>query len=1027
MPTKNKVLIGYKKGKQVAKLNSDKAIQDTNSSSIVSKRSVERLYYPTTAHAEHTSSLEDAHFFRYFVKKPQRRAPLINRGYWIRMEAVHAVVKQFLQSNQGARKVIVNLGCGYDPLPFQYLAKISTNRSKTIFIDADYPDLINLKVSAIAASEDLSRVVGDRHHLNVSHSSIKLASSSYYCVGCDLSNLENFEKALEACGVLQDDCDLLFIAEVSLTYMNTEEADKLVQWASGIARGQAQFALLEQILPAGADHPFARTMLRHFNHLNTPIKSVSTYPTVEDQIKRFATRGWKSVTCTDLHTFWRNSVSAEEKSRMEKIEHFDEWEEFFLFCQHYILLVASTSSHTANGIVPVSIRPSTIDRAWTIDSVECPLLRRRWGATASKSDTSIVYFGGLSPTTRLDTSLLVTSDDDTPFFVKSTTSPSPRMCHAIAALSPGRFLMTGGRGSPAAPLSDCWTFSSVSNEWEQTTPMPGARYRHVMAAISLGQVIVFGGQVDDASSAEWLLFDAESSSWTELECEVKLGMRLSPGFCWLGKYGILSGGFNRFGDVYDEVYKWSVSGNMIILELVSNQIVKDNLVRAGCQMVSWAEDSVLLVGGIQSHGILQMNDSFKIINFTEMSTTNIEVHSQDNFPMLIGCSVHITKDKEIVVVGGGAVCFSFGACWNELAVVRAVTARKRQWTVAVGADKAFAIGPDLSTSRGVEVKTTNTTVVQESIEDTVTIGEIGQRDPKSVEDWKEIYSYGMPVVVKKADIGSCTSTWTPYYVKDKVGVDRPVTVHISKSHAMNFQRKNFRYDVVPFGEFIDRVYGVNDNANDSDELLYLRSLSALNPKSKTANISEDFPAIATDFQLPPELRLFIGDKAFSSPLRISSPGVGMWLHYDVTANFLIQVRGTKRVRLYPPSDVSELSFPAGASSSRIPNIFDNSGNSIGNVHPLETVMCPGDIIFIPAMWLHATLPLEPSISINVFWKDLEPSLYSQGRDIYGNRDLKAYEEGRALIRRISKSFETVPAEIRQFYLARLSDELRNGD
>ncbi|KAK9326361.1 S-adenosyl-L-methionine-dependent methyltransferase [Lipomyces orientalis] len=1026
MRTEKKALNGYKKGKQIAKLNSDKAIQDTNGSSIVSKRSVERLYYPTTGHAGHNSSLEDAHFLRYFVKKPQRRAPLINRGYWIRMEAVHTVVKQFLQSNKGSRKVIVNLGCGYDPLPFQYLAKKSTNRSKTIFVDVDYPDLINLKVSAIAASEDLSRVVGDRHQLNSFHSSIKLASSSYYCVGCDLSNLPDFEKALEACGVLQSDCDLLFIAEVSLTYMNTEEADKVVQWACGIAVGQTQFALLEQILPAGADHPFARTMLRHFNHLNTPIKSVSTYPTIEDQINRFETRGWSSVSCTDLHTFWCKSVSAEEKSRMETIEHFDEWEEFFLFCQHYILLVASTNRNPANGHVAVSIRPSTADRAWIVDSVEHPLLRRRWGAAASKSDTSILYFGGLSPTTRLGTSVVVTSDDDRPFSVNSTTSPSPRMCHAIAALSPGRFLMTGGRGSPAAPLSDCWTFRSGSNEWEQTTSMPGSRYRHAMATISPGQVVVFGGQVDDTSSAEWLLFDAESSSWTELECEVKLGMHLSPGFCWLGKYGILSGGFNRFGDIYEEVYKWSVSGNRIILESVSDQIVKDNLARGGCQMVSWTEDSVLLVGGIQPHGILQMNDSFKIISFTEMSTTNIEVYSQNNFPMLIGCSVHITNDKEIVVVGGGAVCFSFGACWNELAVVRPVTVLKRQWTVAVEAQKALAIGPDMSTTRDMEVKTTDMTDAQESIEGTVTIGEIGQRDPKSVEDWKEIYSIGMPVLVKNADIGSCTSTWTPDYVKDKVGVDRPVTVHISKSHAMNFQRKNFRYDVLPFGEFIDRVYGVNDNANDSDELLYLRSLSALNPKSKTANIVEDFPAIATDFQLPPELRLFIGDKAFSSPLRISSPGVGMWLHYDVTANFLIQVRGTKRVRLYPPSDVSELSVPAGASSSRIPNIFDKSGNSIVNVHPLETVMCPGDIIFIPAMWLHATLPVEPSISINIFWKDLEPSLYSQGRDIYGNRDLKAYEEGRALIKRISKSFDAVPAEIRQFYLARLSDELRNG-
>ncbi|KAK9349665.1 S-adenosyl-L-methionine-dependent methyltransferase, partial [Lipomyces doorenjongii] len=647
MTTDKKGPIGHRKGTQTAKLNSDKAIQETNSSSIVSKRSVERLYYPTTCHSsESNPSLEDAHFFRYFVQKPQRRAPLINRGYWIRMEAVHTVVKQFLQSNPESRKVVVNLGCGYDPLPFQYLAKASTNRSKTIFVDADYPDLINIKVNKISASVDLLRVIGERYNLNQSYSAVKLASASYYCVGCDLSNLGDLERALNACGVLCEGWDLLFIAEVSLTYMNTEAADKVVQWASGVSRGQAQFALIEQILPAGADHPFARTMLRHFNRLNTPIKSVYTYPTIEDQISRFSSRAWNSVVCTDLQTFWYNQVSAEDKRRMEDVEHFDEWEEFFLFCQHYILLVASTGNMTNKGKGGVSVRSSTVDEAWNIDTFDSPSLRRRWGAATSTSDRSIVYFGGLSPTTRLATSVLVTSKDATSFSIKSATYPSPRMCHAIVELAPERFLMTGGRGSPATPLSDCWIFNSGSNEWKQTTDMPGSRYRHAMATISPGRVVVFGGHVDNDASAEWLLFDSESSMWTTLECEVKLGLHISPGFCWLGKYGILSGGFNRIGDIYEHIYKWSICGNRINLELI--QIGNDNLVRAAAQMAPWTEDSVLLVGGIKPRGLLQMNDSFKIINLSEMSTINIEIDNKEKFPMLIGCSLGVDTNDEYI-------------------------------------------------------------------------------------------------------------------------------------------------------------------------------------------------------------------------------------------------------------------------------------------------------------------------------------------------------------------------------------------
>lgn len=75
-------------------------VMATNSSSIVSKRSVERLYHP------------EPHFFRYFVKKPQRRSPVINRGYWLRMRAIKRTVDNFLKPPGAKRKVVINLGCG---------------------------------------------------------------------------------------------------------------------------------------------------------------------------------------------------------------------------------------------------------------------------------------------------------------------------------------------------------------------------------------------------------------------------------------------------------------------------------------------------------------------------------------------------------------------------------------------------------------------------------------------------------------------------------------------------------------------------------------------------------------------------------------------------------------------------------------------------------------------------------------------------------------------------------------------------
>lgn len=84
-----------------AKDKRDDFIMDTNNSSIVSKRSVEKLYYAG-----------QPEYFRYFVKKFQRRSPLINRGYWLRMKAISHVVDDFLKTDDGKHKIVLNLGCG---------------------------------------------------------------------------------------------------------------------------------------------------------------------------------------------------------------------------------------------------------------------------------------------------------------------------------------------------------------------------------------------------------------------------------------------------------------------------------------------------------------------------------------------------------------------------------------------------------------------------------------------------------------------------------------------------------------------------------------------------------------------------------------------------------------------------------------------------------------------------------------------------------------------------------------------------
>lgn len=251
---------------------------------------------------------------------------------------------------------------------------------------------------------------------------------------------------------------------------------------------------------------------------------------------------------------------------------------------------------------------------------------------------------------------------------------------------------------------------------------------------------------------------------------------------------------------------------------------------------------------------------------------------------------------------------------------------------------------------------------------------------------------------------------------------------------MDFNSKNFRYVKLGFSEMMGRI-GRGDR-------LYLRSLSTANPSEEPAQLSQDFPQLAKDFKLADTLNLDTKN-IFSSILRVSGK-VNMWLHYDVSslcpdlkdkyshgyqvmANVYAQVQGSKRMILFPPSDVSYLAFAPGASSSSLDVFGEGNKEAMAYSHPHEAVLEPGDVLFLPSMWLHTAMPLsESSVAVNIFFRDMAKG-YSGGKDVYGNKDLQGYEKGRQDISKIKKALQGLPRETQQFYSLRLADELLSID
>ncbi|EHK18658.1 uncharacterized protein TRIVIDRAFT_44191 [Trichoderma virens Gv29-8] len=985
----------------------DDLVMGTNSSSITSKRSVERLYHSN-----------EVPFFRYFVPKFQRRAPLINRGYWLRLRAIDTIV-----------------------------------HNDVLFIDVDYPDLIKKKRAIVLQTPELRSLLGEDFTLGDEDKDGLLLRSNKYCqLGCDLRQLDRLRMTLESFISLPE-CAILFVAEVSITYMDTLSADSLIQWGSTVGR-ENDFCLLEQILPFGKSHPFAQQMLSHFVKLGTPLRSVEQYPTVESQVRRFQDRGWPRVEIKDLWQAWSSEefVTDSERIALDDVEPFDEWEEFILFARHYSILHASTSCNESSS--PQTSASAASESPKTFAGLRVEMIgrsikkptKRRFGNSMILSNALGQRYAlnllGMSLNSRESTYDIFSLDGQhqtTPQLPPS--GPPARMCFTLTDLGDYGVMLVGGRTSPSCALSDCWLFErGVNPRWRVMPQLPVPLFRH--SALRLGNsslLLIFGGKKSSSQlSDEFFLFNPQRACWQSCTilgpapetCFGSLVCNSSSPSSTPGVFsGMLAGGISKNGCIATKQYIWKINTcetepTISFSPTTTNNPNSQILSSFGAQTVHLGS-SVIICGGMGAdpclHGqtiavITTSGEGFEVSNF---STPNYE----DPMPFMIGSSV-VQDGDSLLVLGGGATCFSMGTFW-ETGIYKICLP---DHILKSSYSSSGIYNPSNSTvdligcrkfSAASAITSPDSVNNPDHQDQGVSLTSVPRIQLESAEQFQKIVGEGKPVIFKSCSIGECQQKWTPDFLVNRIGANEKFVIHESyeDTGVLDFNSKNFAYVTDSFGNIMNKL--------QSGARVYLRALSRNKPSELPAKLEEDFPNLAEDFTLPPEMA-YIKDHLFSSVLRLSGRA-NMWLHYDVMANVYAQVAGVRKMILFPPSDVKHMSFAPGASSSSV-NVFQalETSSLLRATHPHEAVLHPGDVLLIPALWLHTAAPItDMSTAVNVFFRDPgQKDHYSSGRDVYGNKDLEAYEKGRQAIARIAKSLQSLPSAAREFYLCRLEDELR---
>lgn len=818
-----------------------------------------------------------------------------------------------------------------DPLPWRSLFRHAEDCLSARFVDIDCLEVMAPKCEIVKRTPELIAPLTALEFPENSH--VLLRSDQYCQVACDLRHLTEIDKALLQVIDIHGS-EILFIAEVSMAHMEVEAADALIHWAGAI--GDAEFCLLEHILPDGPSSPFAHAMLQHFAKLNTPVKSVERYPTVNSQRKRFKTLGWPNSRAQSLWGAWSDPlyISPTQRRALDKVEAFDEWEEFVHFASHYCVLHAQTaelwpetfSRESSTAETDLEQFPTTgIDVIFSPTIAPKSVSPRRFGApllvqTVLGQQAVVNIFGhGIDGHLRSCDLYCKSADSDAPSqIILPQGGPGARSYFTLTDLGDYGYLLAGGKGSPAAPFNDCWVFKKDANQWIETHSLPVPLFRHAVERLGNSKLVLLaGGRLDSTTVHSGFLVYHPTVGW--VRCVIK-GTLQPPALsgCLLSCstalrpnpfafHGILAGGMTADGIVSNEVLKWVLNVSKpteptITFEPTVSRWPAQLLARYGASSAR-VGDWVVVAGGVAATGTVptqqgvvrfraygEKNETYECLEYTH------KLGPKAPRPFFIGTSIVAVDSFEVAIIGGGTPCFSTETGWSH-GIYTFDTRASPSCAESVQKRAVWKYSKTPTVTNEASTITRDTSLHHIGLSSTTPIPRI---ELNSAEHFGSILQSGRPVVFQNLELGRCLAEWSLAYLAEHVGPGRKVrrlrsytraggfarmpmansfhflpcqvVVHESTNQAMDFLSKNFRYKTQTFQEFARDI--------DDGKKLYLRALSADKPSNSPAKLNVDFPTIAKDFVLPPHLA-FVEDKQFSSVLRISGP-VNMWLHYDVS-------------------------------------------------------------------------------------------------------------------------------------------------